>query len=212
MTRYSTTGRIAAGVAAATAWVGLGLYLATEIAGQKGNVLGALWVNASFLTDLTNLCLAVVMSGVALGVARLSKPVVVGWVVTAILTVGIGFWLIGGRLVLGKSDLSDILLHGATPLLAFVFWAGFAVRGVTWKNVLVWMFWPAIYWSYALVRGGLTGEYAYGFLDWPRHGVWSVGITLSALIGLYAACGLVVVWIDKTLGPKRQSPARARET
>jgi len=201
---HTKAGRIAAGIVAATAWLGLGLYLAAEIASQKGNWLAALWVNAGFLTDLTNLCLAVVMTGVALGIARLATPKLVGWVVTAILTVGIGFWLIGGRLVIGKSALSDILLHGATPLLALVFWTAFAVRGgVRWTSVLPWLIWPVFYWTYALIRGGLTGEYAYGFLNWAKQGVWSVGITIGALIALYAVCGLMVVGIDKLLSRRR---------
>ncbi len=204
MAQHTKAGRIAAGIVAATAWLGLGLYLAAEIASQKGNWLGALWVNAGFLTDLTNLCLATVMTGVALGVARLSTPKLVGWVVTAILTVGIGFWLIGGRLVIGKSDLSDILLHGATPLLALVFWVVFAVRGgVRWTSVLPWLIWPAFYWTYALIRGGLTGEYAYGFLNWAKQGVWSVGIMIGTLIALYAVSGLIVVGIDKLLSRRR---------
>jgi hypothetical protein len=203
MQHYKMPERIAAAVVAATAWLGLGLYLAAEIGSQDGNWPSALWVNLGFLTDLTNLCLAVVMTGVALGVSRLSKPAAVGWVVTAILMVGIGFWLIGGRLIIGKTALENILLHGATPLLALVFWVGFAVRGVTCKSVLPWMVWPAFYWPYALIRGGLTGEYAYGFLNPARNGVTGVATMLAALVALYAVCGLIVVGIDRLLSRKR---------
>lgn len=204
MTTYSTAGRIAAGVTAAVAWLGLGLYLAAEIAGRKGDWPAALWTSLGFLTDLTNLGLATVMTGVALGSARLSRPVVVGGVVTAILMVGTGFWLIGGRLVPGQSALEDILLHGVTPLLALAVWLAFPPRGgVGWTSVGLWLIWPALYWPYALLRGGLTGDYAYGFLNWTKHGATGVALTLTLLVALHAVCGLAVVGIDRLPGRRR---------
>lgn len=150
----SIAGRSGAAMVALCAWVGVGLYFAAEKSIPGTGWLGALWINLGYLTDLTNMLLAIVMTGVALGVRRLSRPAVIGWAVSAILFVGIGFWVIGGRLTLGESALEDILLHGVTPWLSLLVWLLLMPKG--WLRlalILPWLGWPIGYFGYALVRG-----------------------------------------------------------
>lgn len=201
MTEFTKTGRLAAGVVALMAWVGLALYVMAETASQKGDWLAAVWTNLGFLTDLTNLFLAVVMTGVALGSRPLSRPFIVGWAVAAIATVGVGFWLIGGRLVFGESAVEDILLHGATPIAAVMFWLAFAPKGgLRWTSALFWLAWPLGYFTYALTRGGLTGEYAYGFLDPAKSSLNSIAATVGMVTAVCAIWGLILVVLDRLIG------------
>lgn len=136
--QFSIVGRIAAGLLAAVAWLGLGLYVVAEAAGLKRDWLGALWLNTGYLTDLSNLSLAIVMTGVALGVPLLSKPHVVGWVTAVIATVGVGFWLIGGSLIVGETPIESFLLHAVTPWAGLAFWLVFTPKGgLRWRTALI---------------------------------------------------------------------------
>lgn len=197
---FKRTGRMAAGALAAIGWVGLGLYVVAEAATQKGDWLAAVWTNLGFLTDLSNLLLAVVMTGVALGVRPLSRAHVVGWAIAAIATVGVGFWLIGGRLVLGRSAVEDILLHGVTPWVGLLFWLVFAPKGgLRWKRSLFWLAWPIGYFAYAMIRGVATGTYAYGFLDPAKSSVANIVITVGMITALFAVWGLVLLLLDRAM-------------
>lgn len=200
-TIYSPIARATAGVIAAAAWLGLGLYFTAEVTRLEGNVLAALWNNLGFLTDLTNLILAIVMTGVAAGVAILSRPIVIGWAVASIVTVGVAFLMVGGRLAFGESSLQDLLLHGATPLLALAFWLFFAPKNaLSWTAAFIWLTWPLLYWSYALVRGAATEHYAYPFIDLNDHSTADVATIIAALIALYLAIALTIVSLNKWLG------------
>lgn len=203
MTQFTKTGRLAAAAVATAAWTGLGLYVAAETATQKGDWLSAVCTNLGFLTDLTNLFLAVVMTGVALSSRPLSRPFIVGCAVAAIATVGVGFWLIGGRLVLGKSAVEDILLHGATPVAAVMFWLAFAPKGgLRWTSALFWLAWPLGYFTYAPIRGGLTGEYAYGFLDPAKSSPSSMALTIGSITGIFAIWSLILLGLDRAMRRK----------
>ncbi|WP_395944002.1 Pr6Pr family membrane protein [Brevundimonas sp.] len=204
MMRYGIAARAAAGLLAAIGWLGLGLYLVAEATASKGDWLVAVWNNLGFLTDLSNLILAVVMTGVALNLRRLSEPHVVGWAVVAIVTVGVGFWLIGGRLVLGTSALENILLHGVTPLAGLVFWLVFTPKGeLRRRTALLWLAWPAFYWTYAMVRGAVSGQYAYGFLDPRTQGAGGVAAAIAGMAALYVVASLVLLGLDRAMGRKR---------
>ena len=201
---FPTPGRLAAAVLAALAWLGLGRYLAAEMARQGGDVLAALWQDAAFLTDLSNALLAGVLTGVALGNRTLSRPGTVGFAVAAAVTVGLAFWLVGGRLSL-DSDLENLLLHGVTPAGALLFWLLWTPkRRLRWGHALAWMAWPALYWSYALLRGRLTGEYAYPFTDPAQAGMLPVLRTLGMLFATHALVAVALVAMDRRWPPRRR--------
>lgn len=203
MTAFTKTGRLAAAAVAIAGWTGLGLYVAAETATQKGDWLGAVWTNLGFLTDLTNLLLAVVLTGVAFGARPLSRPAVVGWAVAAIATVGVGYWVIGGKLVIGQSALEDLLLHGVTPWAGLLVWILFAPKGgLRRKTALIWLAWPLGYFAYAMARGALTGDYAYGFLDPAKSSPTSMGLTIGAITGIFAIWSLTLLGLDRAMRQK----------
>ncbi|HPI47900.1 MAG TPA: Pr6Pr family membrane protein [Hyphomonadaceae bacterium] len=202
--QFSREGRLVAGVVAAVAWVGLGLYVVAESAGLKGDWIGALWLNAGFLTDLSNLSLAIVMTGVALGVRLLSAPHVVGWVTAVIATVGVGFWLIGGSLIVGETPIESFLLHAVTPWAGLAFWLIFAPKGgLRWRRALIWLAWPALYFTYAMTRGALSGEYAYPFLDPQTDGIAGAMMGIGKIVAVYVAWCLVLLRLDRMMSRKR---------
>jgi hypothetical protein len=199
--QFTRAGRLAAAVIAIAAWAGLGLYLVVEAKSQGGDWPGAVWTNLGFLTDLTNLLLAVVMTGVALGMRPLSRPHVVGWVVSAIATVGLGFLAVGGQLVIGKSALENVLLHGVTPWLALLVWVAFAPKGgLRWRKALFWVVWPVGYFSYALIRGALTGTYAYGFIDPAKSSAIEIATVVGMMAAIMAVWTLVLLGLDRLMG------------
>lgn len=203
MTQFTKTGRLGAAALAAIGWLGLIRYVAAETRSQEGDWIGAIWTNLGFLTDLSNLLLAVVMTGVALGVRPLSRPHVVGWAVAAIATVGVGFWVIGGRLTFGRSALEDILLHGVTPWAALLFWVVLAPKGgLSWRKAAVWLGWPLGYFAYALIRGRLSGEYAYAFLDPAKASAASIAMTIAMIAAIFAVWGVVLLGMDRLMGRK----------
>lgn len=204
MDRQRLLERSLAGVTAIAAAAGLALYAVKEAARRDGDWLVAVWTNAGFLTDLTNLLLAVVMASVALGLGPLRRPGFATGAVAAILMVGIGFWLVGGRLAIGKSALEDILLHGVTPWLALAAWLVLRPKGeLRWLHLPVWSAVFVAYWTYALVRGGLTGDYAYPFLN-PAQGGWSaVLIVVALLVALFVVIATALIGLDRLMGRRR---------
>lgn len=196
----SRSGRIAAGLLASIAWLGLARYGIAEVSNQGGDGLAALWTNAAYLTDLSNLLLAVVMTGIAAGSRALSRPAIVGWAVTAIATVGVGFWMIGGTLILGNSALEDVLLHAVTPWAAVLFWLIWVPKGeLRRSHALAWMAWPIAYWTYAMTRGLLTGTFAYSFMDPGPNGAVAVAVMIGKLIAVHAAWVLILMVLDQMM-------------
>lgn len=196
--KLSYASRIASGLVALIALFGLARYVIAESLKLDGDWLAALWLNASYLTDLSNLLLAIVMTGIALGSRALSRPAVVGCAVSAIATVGVGFWLMGGTLSFGTSALENILLHAVTPWAALLFWLLFVPKGyLRWSHALVWMAWPVGYWIYAMTRGLLTGEFAYPFMDPKVNKAFSIAVSIGMVILLNLVWASTLFALDK---------------
>lgn len=204
MTGFSSRSRLAAGLIAASAWVGFALYWLAEAVRLEGRWFEALWGNLGYLTDLSNLLTAVVMTGVAAGAQRLSNPSIVGWATAAIATVGTAFWLVGGRLVLGQSSLENILTHAVTPWAMLIFWLVAAPkRGLTLRTVALWQAWPAAYFAYALVRGAASGTYPYPFLDPRTSGLAAVLITVAAVTLIFSLWSAALFFLDRRIGSRQ---------
>ena len=61
---------------------------------------------------------------------------------------------------------ADAFLHHLMPVLFLAYW-WVAVPGdeLRWGDVSRWMFYPVMYFMYAMVRGALSGDYPYPFID-----------------------------------------------
>jgi hypothetical protein len=205
METMSRNARLAAAAVALVTWIGMAVQLqaSTALVGSTGL---AVWAMLHFFTIITNLIVAVVMTGLALGRPRFAEPRLLGGVTLAILLVGVVFaLLLNGLLELsGGAQLADTLLHKVTPILVPLFWLVFAPKGrLTFRDPWIWAILPLVYFIYALVRGTLGGRYAYPFMDVAQLG-WPQTLINGALIALgFVATGFALVWLDGVMARSR---------
>jgi hypothetical protein len=198
---FSRNARLFAAIIALTAWIGLGVQFHASSA-REGPPLATLWSMARYFTILTNLALAVVFAGVALGRPNFGRPSLLGGVTLAILLVGVVFsLLLSGVVALhGVERLSNFLMHYATPILTPLFWLGYAPKGVlSRRDPLAWAVFPLTYLAYVLVRGALDGRYPYGFIDVGKIGWTQVGGNAAAISVGFLLASEVMLWLDRRL-------------
>jgi hypothetical protein len=193
--------RAAAGGIALVGWVGLAVQFNATF-DQSGSIAGSFWILLRYFTVLTNLLVAVVMTGIAFGKSAFGSPVVLGGTTLVIVIVGIIYsLLLRGLLELsGGARLADLILHDVVPVLVPLFWLVFAPKGALQsRHLLLWVIYPLAYLVYALARGAAETMYAYPFIDVAQIG-WLQTVANSALIMLgFLAAGLALVWMDGLL-------------
>lgn len=205
---FSSTGRGLAGLIALVAWVGLVVQFEASSA-RVGSAATAIWVMLRYFTVLTNLLLAVVLTGVAFGRARFGAPTLVAGVTLAILLVGVIYGLLLRNLVelSGGAKLADLLLHHVTPILAPLFWLAYAPKGrLRRRDPLIWAIFPLAYFVYALVRGAIEGVYAYPFMDVVHIGWERTGVNAVAIAAGFIATGYGLLWLDTRLARTVSAP------
>lgn len=193
--------RSTAGVIALIAWVGLVVQF-IAVAEQGGSAAEALWIILRYFTVVTNLLVAVVLTGVALGRPGCRSQSLLGLVTLSILFVGAVYVVLLRGLVelSGGALIADIITHYVVPSLTPLFWLLFAPKGrLRWHDPLLWAIYPLVYFAYALMRGASDGKYPYPFMDIPKVG-WPAALTTVAIIlVIYLVVGLVFVWLGRWL-------------
>ncbi|MFC3182793.1 Pr6Pr family membrane protein [Cypionkella sinensis] len=141
-----------------------------------------LWAMAGYFTILTNALLVVHLLAITKG-WQISAARAAGLLV-AIATVGIIYHaLLGNQFPTeGLGWWADLGLHTVMPAGYALWWLAFAPKAVRWRDVPQWLIWPAIYVSYALIRGAQTGSWAYGFLNADALGWGHVARNLALLL------------------------------
>ncbi len=176
---------------------------------MSGSIWPALWAMLAYFTILTNLLVAIVFSGIAWRRTVWRSESIVGGTMLAILLVGVVYALLlhGTTEFSGGSAVANVLLHMVTPVLVPLYWIAWTRKGtLTWRHPLAWAVYPLVYLAYALVRGGLTGRYAYPFLDVPVIG-WGQTVTNAACIAAgFLLCGFLVLWIDSLAERMSRTP------
>lgn len=205
MTTLSGAARGLAGVVALVAWAGLSIQFAASF-GRVGSALGAAWMMLRYFTVITNLLLALVLTGVALGRPRAAAPSLLAGVALAILLVGVVYNLLLRDLLdlSGGARIADVLLHQAAPALGVIFWLAYAPKGALRPlDPVIWAIYPLAYFAYALARGAAEGVYAYPFMNVRQIGWAATGINAVAIAVGFLAAGYVVVWLDGRLARRR---------
>jgi hypothetical protein len=194
--------RLAAALVAAAAWAGLAVQFAANLETQP--VLEAVWILLRFFTIITNLLVALTMTGVAAG-GRVS-PFILAGLTLAILFVGaIYITLLHGLVQLaGLGDLANTLLHYVVPVAMGVYWLAFAPKiGLTWLDPLLWCAYPMLYLAYVIVRGSVDGRYPYSFIDVASLGYGRALLNSLVLMGAYLVVGLALVALGRGLARRR---------
>ncbi|HEX3424200.1 MAG TPA: Pr6Pr family membrane protein [Sphingomicrobium sp.] len=199
--------RAGAALIAIVCWGGLAVQFSATY-GNQNDVAMALWTLARFFTILTNLLLAIMMTGIAIG--RRTSPFVVGGGTLAILLVGAVYALLlsGLHELRGPALVADILLHKISPVLMALWWLLFAPRGkLKWSAPIWWSLYPLAYFAYALERASLDGKYPYPFMDVGKIGWVQTGLNALGIAMAFILAGLILVWLDgwRPLGSRRSS-------
>jgi hypothetical protein len=193
------------------AWLALSLQQYILLANTPGNgltVLGAIGRFFLFFTVLTNLLVAI---GLTIILVRpqsrwgvyFSRPATLTATAVYILIVGLVYNIILRPLwaPTGLQRVADELLHVVVPVLFLIFWLVFVTKGhLKWRNVFGWLLYPALYFAYSLLRGALSGFYAYPFIDVSKLGSTEVAINAAAILLSFIVIGLFFVFIDNRLG------------
>jgi hypothetical protein len=198
--------RAGAGLVALIAWIGLALQFQASL-GLTGAAPAALWAMLRYYTVLSNLFVATVLTGTALGWRGWGTPLQLGGATLTIALVGVVYALLLRGLVelAGIAKAADVLLHEATPALTVLFWLVLAPKGgLRWRYPLIWLGVLLAYFLYVLARARFDGAYPYPFIDLSRIG-WARMCANGAAIGAaYLAAGIGVVWVDGRLAAGRR--------
>lgn len=162
--------------------------------------LAKLWRMAGYFTVLANLALGVQMAAVAMN-RPISGPRAAGFLVVMVV-VGLTYHLLLSGLwkPQGMAFWADQGLHTATPLLTVLWWVVFAPKDISARHLPQWLIAPALYGGYALVRGAMSGFWAYPFLDAAALGPVQVAINLAGMLVGFAVVGIAVIGAARMLG------------
>jgi hypothetical protein len=201
--------RILHTVALATAGTGVGIELVRALTGgpgPAGSTLERLVRLFSYFTVLSNLLVAVVAAmlvvdprrdGRVFRVARID-----GLVCIAVTGLVYATVLRGLAELTPAGQVSNVLLHYVTPLLAVVVWLAVGPRPRIDARTLAWSLAAPLAWvAYTFVRGAIVGWYPYPFLDVTLHGyAGALGATLLVAVLLLVLAVLAGV-VDRRLAP-----------
>ena len=186
--RMERGARIAGAVTAAVAWAALALQLWLIV--DKLGLGPGLWRFLGFFTLLTNIGVAIVATGVALGAPRWGGPRARLMAATSIVMVGLTY-SIALRSIwnpTGLQKLTDFAMHDLTPLLFMAVWI-LAPNGSLGRRDFGWaLVPPLLYAAYAMLRGATDGWYAYWFLDPGQQAPIELAASVAVMIAGFALC------------------------
>jgi len=192
--------RMAAGITAAVAWVALALQYWLIV--DKIGIGPGLWRFLGYFTILTNIGMAIVATGVAVGCPRIGGPRARLLAATSIVVVGLTY-SIALRAIwnpIGWQKVADFALHDATPLMFMIVWI-WAPNGSLGRRDFGWaLVPPLLYAAYAMARGAKDGWYAYWFLDPSQQGPLELATSIAIMLAGVALIAALLMWLDRWLG------------
>ncbi|TNF20129.1 MAG: hypothetical protein EP318_12075 [Rhodobacteraceae bacterium] len=172
---------------------------------DHGTTLGqALWRIFRYFTIWTNVLIGAAGLWLALG-RRLDGRVTAG-LLLAIGAVAIVYHtlLAGLTRYQGLEALVDDALHIVVPAWFALHWAVFEPKAhLGWRDIPLWLAYPAVYCAYALIRAQVDGRYPYPFLDIADKGLAAVLVNMGGLLVAFALGGLLIVGLARLLSSRR---------
>jgi len=99
----------------------------------------------------------------------------------------------------GLQKFGDELLHVVMPALFILYWIFCASKlNLKW-NIGLWLVYPIIYAVYVIIRGTLTGQYPYPFMDVAKLGYAKVFLNIGGLVIVFLGFSLLLVALGKLL-------------
>ena len=172
------------------------------------SVIELVWIMAAYFTIWINLVVAVTF-GWILFTGRVGTAGWYGGLLLWIGTVGLiyntilrGIWA-----PVGLGWWADQGLHTAVPVLCAIWWLGFAPKApLDWGHPWRWAVLPVVYCIYALIRGQMTGAYAYPFIDVGVLGAGRTALNVVVLTFGFVLAGYGIVGLARVL-PAQANPS-----
>ena len=219
-----TVRRLLGGLTAILAWTALllqfGLHVTSgvDITGAPRSVAMSIVDYFGYFTILTNLLVAVVLTGpvVAPGGAwaRWAEDLRTTWTAAAaILVVGVAYHVLLSATYnpVGLAAVTDLLFHYIVPTLYVAYWIAFTdVREARWTRFApVLSVYPTAYFTYLVVRGQAIGTYPYFFVDVRTIGLLGAFRNAMAILAFYLLVAWVIALVAGRFGA-RQNAATGR--
>lgn len=210
----TTTSRVAAarwahGLVAVVALTGVVMELVTALVdgpGESGTMLERLVRLFSYFTILSNVAVGAVSvlltldprrDGPVLRVAHLDALVCIA--VTGIVYNTV---LRGLQDLSAAGQVSNLLLHVASPLLAVVVWLVVGPRPRVDVATVLWSLAAPLAWiAWTFVRGAVVHWYPYPFLDVDEIGLGPALLGTAVVAVVFLVLAFVVRWVDGRLRP-----------
>jgi hypothetical protein len=98
----------------------------------------------------------------------------------------------------GLAHLAVFLLHLVNPVLFILYWVLFVPKQtLRIQHAFWWLLYPLIYFAYILLRGLLTREYTYFFVDVNTLGLERVLLINGLIIEIFFLLSLLLIWFSK---------------
>lgn len=211
---FTCKNSIATGIIAAIAWFAVIMQFLISVPEYrlKGETLaGSIIHLASYFTILTNILVAVSLTSVLLipktFVGRFFTKIssvtaiavyitIVAFVYNLVLR---PFWS-----TKGVFKTNDELLHVVVPVLYVLNWLFLLPKkGLVWRQLPNWLLFPLCYLFYVIIRGSLTGNYPYFFVDAKSYGYAAVALNSFVLLIVFAVfCALYILIGRKMISRK----------
>lgn len=190
--------RFAAALVALIVLIALGMQsiVSYKLTGSMG---GAVWSLLSFFTVLTNLLLLVSYARMSL-TGRMLSAFWLAALTIWILIVGTVYHTLLAKLwaPVGLEWWANQGMHSASPAATFLWWISFAPkRPMPWRNAALFLIWPLLYFSYALIRGSFTGTYPYPFIDLNVLTMGQLAVNAIGFIIAFWIGGLAIIAIAR---------------
>ncbi len=188
-------------------WVGLIGQYGLMVDGGTRSLAGTTVVFFSYFTILTNLVVAVALTGPAIASdGRLGR-----WTTSEGVRAAVAMYIAVVGLVYhtllagtwnpeGLQLVVDQILHTVMPIAFVLDWLLFTPKGrLRWIDPVKWLAYPLLYGVWTVIHGQMIGWYPYWFIDIGELG-WARAMTnFGALLVFFLALGLVVVALDRGL-------------
>jgi hypothetical protein len=201
-----SSSRTAAAIGAILTWATLALqfFLTVSSAVESGRgIAHGLFLYFGYFTILTNTYVGLTLTAHATGaIGFFRSPNSTASATAAIMVVGIGYLVLlsGHWSPTGLTLLADILLHYAVPLYMLGFWLVVgAGHNLDFASIPLWLSYPLGYFIYVILRGALTGEYPYYFLDPTALGYVGLLKNSLGLIALFVVISALMVVYSRWL-------------
>ncbi len=100
----------------------------------------------------------------------------------------------------GLQLVADNLLHVVVPIWFLIYWIALVPKAnLQWKNVFSFLIYPAVYCVYILVRGAISNQYPYFFIDAAKLGYPQVALNCTILLVVFLALSLLHIGVAKLM-------------